>query len=198
MQDFSVHVSSSGNSNSFINTYFASKKIIRTLTTIVMAAFIFSALSASIVLATEFDIVATKQTKQDKIKELIRTSGMEKTIDQMIPKTVTQQFALVGKLRQDIPKSLLSDLADQTTLEMMASKKLFLDALVPVYDRHMTESEVSALIKIYRDPELISILKKIPALNHDSREVARYWGKAVSDKVFRHMSDKLMNKGFKI
>lgn len=148
--------------------------------------------------ASEFDFISAEPTKREKIKDLIQASGMEAMINQMIPKAVTRQFALVGSLRKDIPRNLLSDLADQTTLEMLASKKIFLEALVPVYDRHMTETEISTLLEIYQNPVLVGILKKIPALTHDSREVAKYWGKAISSKVFRNMSSKLMHNGYKI
>lgn len=198
MHDSPVSVSRDSNSppaTSARKNFFGSIAIV---TPLLLAMTLFLLLPISFAKAAEFDFISAEATKSDKIRDLIKISGMETMISQMIPTAVTQQFALVGSLRKDIPRSLLRNLANQTTLEMMASKRNFLEALVPVYDRHMTMSEISALLEIYKNPVLVSILKKIPALTHDSREVAKYWGKAVSNKVFRHLSEKLMHKGYRI
>jgi hypothetical protein len=59
----------------------------------------------------------------------------------------------------------------------------FLDRVVPVHEKHLTDPELDALIEFYRTPEGQSVLSKLPIIGQESMMIGQMWSMEVADKL---------------
>ena len=82
--------------------------------------------------------------------------GAEQGFKQQVPDASPEQLAKVDKLFDDIFKSLPVD-------EMM-------DAIVPIYQKHLTKADLAAVTAFYSSPAGQKILKEMPAIMSEAMQ----------------------------
>lgn len=108
----------------------------------------------------------TEMTKQMKM-------GAEDGFKQKVPDATPEQLAKVDKLFDSLFASLPID-------EMM-------DAIVPIYQKHLTKSDLAAITAFYSSPVGQKVLKELPAIMSESMQA----GGDIGRRVFAAKSHEL-------
>jgi hypothetical protein len=96
--------------------------------------------------------------------------GAEDGFKQKVPDATPEQLAKVDQLFDNLFSSLPID-------EMM-------DAIVPIYQRHLTKSDLAAMTAFYSSPVGQKVLKELPAIVAESMQA----GGEIGRKVFAEKS----------
>ena len=99
-----------------------------------------------------------------------------------------QQRAIIhDNLKRQTPRVSPEDLArlDQFTTDIMKDLPVdgMLDDMVPVYQRHLTKSDVAAMSAFYSSPTGQKLLREMPAMTAESMQAASPRIQALMDKV---------------
>jgi len=99
-----------------------------------------------------------------------------------------QQRAIIhDNLKRQTPRVSPEDLArlDQFTTDIMKDLPVdgMLDDMVPVYQRHLTKSDVEAMSAFYSSPTGQKLLREMPAMTAESMQAASPRIQALMDKV---------------
>ena len=62
--------------------------------------------------------------------------------------------------------------------------------LSPVYEKHLTETEMNEIIKFYNSPVGKKLAEKTPSIMAESMQVGQTWGQAVGQKVMAKLKEK--------
>jgi hypothetical protein len=111
--------------------------------------------------------------RHEKILELLELTGIAGLADQIVEGTV-------GPLRQampDVPAELWDGFADGV------DRQGFIDLVIPVHDKHLTDPEIDALIGFYRTPEGQSVLSKLPIIGQESMMIGQMWSMQVAEDL---------------
>lgn len=95
------------------------------------------------------------QTLNEMVKQM--KLGAEDGFKQKIPNATTEQLAKVDRLFDTIFSALPVD-------EMM-------DAMVPIYQKHLTKSDLMAITAFYSSPPGQKILKELPGIMSEAMQV---------------------------
>jgi len=107
----------------------------------------------------------------------------------------TQQMEQVFDQMMDIQKNAVGDAVDDefwSELKKEISKDAFkelIDLVVPIYKKHLSESEIDAIIAFYESEAGQSLLKKSPLIMAESMQVGATWGQALAEKILSKMED---------
>ena len=87
-----------------------------------------------------------------------------------------------------VPPEFWQKLSDELTTER------FLKVMVPVYEKHLTQQEVRAMIAFYKTPEGKSVIAKLPALTQESMAM----GAALGQELAQEFVGRARATGYKI
>ena len=123
-------------------------------------------------------------SKHDKIKQLIMMTGSP----QMALDLMKQQMAVIKK-SLPLPPKAQDDFADQ----FVAAVKLdeFVDLLIPVYSRHLSEEEVDGLLAFNRTPLGQKILKTLPVIMAECGDAGQKWGSELGLRIGRDIIERV-------
>ena len=99
--------------------------------------------------------------------------GAEQGFKQKVPDATPEQLAKVDKLFDNLFSSMPID-------EMM-------DAIVPIYQKHLTKADLAAMMAFYSSPVGQKVLKELPAILAESMQA----GGEIGRKVFAERSQQL-------
>jgi hypothetical protein len=119
------------------------------------------------------------------LKKMLDAAGTEETF-----KTAIKQ--MMGMLKQqnaNVPDSVWSDFEKEFS---MTSMDELVDMLAPVYQKHMTESDLSKIIEFYQTPVGKKYAEKTPLIMAESMQVGQQWGMRIGQKF----QEKLKEKGY--
>lgn len=118
-----------------------------------------------------------ESTKRKKIRKLLEITGSAKlglqVVDQMIASFKQGMPNVPDKFWTEFRKDL-----DEQGL---------IDLIVPIYDKHLTETEVTKLLEFYQTPVGKSYIKKLPAITRESQMAGQKWGREIGQKVMRRL-----------
>ncbi|MEM8524436.1 MAG: DUF2059 domain-containing protein [Bacteroidota bacterium] len=103
-----------------------------------------------------------------------------------------QRFELVMNQLIDVQAPLLNTLPPDFAEELKAEIKKdgfsqLYDLLIPIYQEHLSEKEVDAIIVFYESPEGKSLIEKTPFIMQESMQVGRIWGEQLGQKIAERM-----------
>ncbi|SEP60484.1 DUF2059 domain-containing protein [Flavobacterium urocaniciphilum] len=119
-------------------------------------------------------------TKKEKIKQLVVLTGSGNLgvsiADNMI----------------EIFKKNAPNIEDQFWNEFKKEIKPddLVNLVVPIYDKHFTESEIDDLIKFYNTPVGKKMISKLPEIMQESMEVGQRWGEEIGEKALKKLKEK--------
>ena len=112
-------------------------------------------------------------TKKEKIRTLLTISGTGKNGLQVI-QLLLENYK---KTMPNIPASFW----DEFTKSLNADE--LVELLIPVYDKHFSESEIEALIVFYQSDIGKKFVEKQPLIANDGAEAGRKWGERIAKKI---------------
>jgi hypothetical protein len=120
----------------------------------------------------------------EKIHTLIEVMGGDSMFEEMIWSMVEPMELMVPEVPPEWWDMFITRVLETDFLEM----------LVPLYARHLTEAEIDALIEFYGSPIGQAILGKLPALMQDSMYLGQMWGA----EVYQDLIDELESMGHEV
>jgi hypothetical protein len=130
------------------------------------------ALAASPLIAAEGQSDA-EAARQAKIVELLELTGIADLADQIVEGTV----APLRQAMPDVPAEWWDQYAEGVDTQN------FLDRVIPVHDKHLTDAELEALLVFYRTPEGQSVLSKLPIIGQESMMIGQMWSMQVGEDL---------------
>ena len=164
---------------------------------IITFALIFAA-SAALAQTTSNRPSTTTTPVQSKPAATKNKTGADKTVDIRTLLTLTQAGEMAVQMMQEMLNSYRQGLP-QVPDEFWAgfAKKIktedLVDMLVPVYDRHLTHSEVVSLIGFFEGPVGKKLISVQPSIMKESMQVGQQWGEKISNEV----TAELQKKGYR-
>jgi uncharacterized protein len=120
---------------------------------------------------------ATKEEKARKPLDVMNAGAMGvQMVDQML-----------GSMKQNLPTAS-PEFFDGFRKQVNAAE--FVDLLVPIYAKHLSEEEMDALTAFFSSPVGKSFLAKQPAIMTDSMAAGSAWGEKIAAKVVEELMKK--------
>jgi len=125
-------------------------------------------------------------------------TGANKTADIRTLLTLTQAGELAVQMMQEMLNSYrrgLPQVPDEFWVGFAKKIKTedLVDMLVPVYDRHLTHSEVISLIGFFEGPVGKKLISVQPSIMRESMQVGQQWGEKIGNEV----TAELQKKGYR-
>jgi hypothetical protein len=119
------------------------------------------------------------------LKKMMEVSGAIQSY-----KGAIDQFIKMFKERQS---NIPNEVWDEMTVEL---NKIGIEDLVtmtlPVYQRHLTEADIKAIIAFYETPAGKKFAEKTPMITKESMQAGQEWGKKIGEAI----GEKLKAKGY--
>lgn len=118
------------------------------------------------------------------LKKMFAVSGSEETF-----KSVVSQMFVMFKQNKNVPDDVWADLEKEflkTSMDQLA------EMLAPVYEKHLTQSDLEQVIKFYESPVGAKFAAKNPIIMQESMQVGQQWGAAIG----RQFEERLKEKGY--
>jgi hypothetical protein len=125
-------------------------------------------------------------------------TGTNKTADIRTLLTLTQAGEMAVQMMQEMLNSYrqrLPQVPDEFWVGFAKKIKTedMVDMLVPIYDRHLTHSEVVALIGFFEGPVGKKLISVQPSIMRESMQVGQQWGEKIGNEV----TAELQKKGYR-
>ena len=146
---------------------------------------LFLTLSLPLLLAqTPGDVPATRED----VMKLFDTMNIHEQMRLVMESVLKQQRAMIhDSLRKRTPQITDEELAhlDQLTTDVMKDMPTdtLLDDMIPVYQKHLTKSDVDAMNTFYASPTGQKLMREMPAMTSESMQAAAPHMQAMMDKI---------------
>ena len=70
-----------------------------------------------------------------------------------------------------------------------------IDLIVPIYDKHLNQGEVKAIIKFYESPAGKKLTSVLPQITQESMMAGQKWGMALGQKVVKRLQEQGIQPG---
>lgn len=115
-------------------------------------------------------------------------STVSKTADIKTLLTLTKSGELAVQMMQEmlnVYRQGLPQVPEEFWLGFAKKVKTedLVDMLVPIYDRHLTHSEVTALIEFFQSPVGKKLVSVQPEIMKESMQVGQQWGERIGNEV---------------
>ena len=125
-------------------------------------------------------------------------TGANKAADIRTLLTLTQAGEMAVQMMQEMLNSYrqgLPQVPDEFWVGFAKKIKTedLVDMLVPIYDRHLTHSEVVSLIGFFEGPVGKKLISVQPSIMKESMQVGQQWG----EKIGNEMTAELQKKGYR-
>lgn len=125
--------------------------------------------------------VAFGQTnsKQQKIKQLLVVTGSGNLSIQMM-KSIMGSYQ---KSHPQIPQEFWNNFMQEVKADDLEK------IIIPIYDKHFTETEIDDLVKFYNTPAGKKMIEKMPLIMQESMSAGRIWGKEIAERVAARLKE---------
>lgn len=107
------------------------------------------------------------------IRKLLELTGSRNMVNQM-------KGELMAQFRQASP-TLPTEMFDEMLAEMKPED--LEEAIIPIYVKHFTESDIKQLIAFYESPFGRKVMSKLPEIMQESNQVGAEWGQNIVTRV---------------
>lgn len=117
--------------------------------------------------------------KERDIRRFLEITGAR----QLAAQTLKQTIGVYRKSMPNVPAKFWDELIAQFDASEL------IDQLVPVYDKHLSQEDLTALIAFYESPAGRSYTRALPKISADSSAVGQRWGEAMAKRVNKKLSE---------
>ncbi len=130
----------------------------------------------------------TTATSQSKTQTTKSKTGVNKTADIKTLLTLTKSGELAVSMMQEMLNSYRQGLPQVpeefwTKFAKKVKTEDLVEMLVPIYDRHLTHSEVTSLIEFFQSPVGKKLVSVQPEIMKESMQVGQAWGEKLANEV---------------
>ncbi len=116
---------------------------------------------------------AAHADKKDDIRRLLRLTGSGDLGKQV----ATQLLGTFKAQNPKVPQKFWDDFAKEIKAEDL------IEMVVPIYDKHLSQEDIKAVIAFYETPTGKRFVKALPQLTQESMAAGQKWGMALAQKV---------------
>jgi uncharacterized protein len=116
---------------------------------------------------------APETQKQKDIRKLLKITGSGELGTQVMG----QMIGNMKKAMPQVPEKFWGDFMKEVHTEELV------DLIVPVYDRNLTQGDVTELIRFYESPTGKKFVSVLPKITQESMVVGEKWGRELAMKV---------------
>jgi len=113
------------------------------------------------------------QTKKQDIVKLLEIMDVKAQAMQMIDLMLPSMQAMVPGAPAEFWTKFKSGIKTETFMEM----------LIPIYDKHLSQDDIKNLIKFYESPTGKKFIKVMPSLTQDAYKAGEKWGEKLAQDV---------------
>jgi hypothetical protein len=119
-------------------------------------------------------------------KQLMEASRVRKTLEESVGAMVAQGKSSAGDNAEKLPEGFWEELEK----EMHKQIPSLMESLVPVYAKHFTKEELTALIEFYGTPAGKKLAEKQPLIMQESMVAGSSWGAKIGQEVAERLAKK--------
>lgn len=140
-------------------------------------------LSSFLLMGGVFAQSAGTSSYEKKLAKMMKAQGVEETFKSSVGMMV-KQFKMINT---EVPAEVWDEL--ETEFEKASIDEL-ITMLVPVYQKHLSESDLDGIIKFYDSPIGKKLAKATPAISQESMQVGQQWGMKIGEIVAKRLEEK--------
>jgi uncharacterized protein len=117
-----------------------------------------------------------------KLKRMMEVAGTQASFQVAIK----QMLVMFRQQKTNVPENVWNEFEkefSQTSLDDLVTM------LVPVYEKHMTESDLDKVIEFYQTPVGKKFAEKTPLIMQESMQVGQSWGMKIGEKFAARMKE---------
>lgn len=154
-------------------------------------------LLSAVALAQE--VSNTNSATRDQIMKLFEVMHIRQQMRLVMQGMVKQQSSLVrDTIRQRYPQITDEEMAQMNdyTVESMKDFPLdgILDDMIPVYQKHLTQPDVEAMIAFYSSPTGQKLMQEMPAMTSEGLQAAYPRMQKQMEKVMQRVEERMKEK----
>ncbi len=123
---------------------------------------------------------AQSTSKIQKINQLLELTGSGKMAIQMMDQIMGSLKTTHSKTSEDFLKEFKKEVKAEDLTNM----------IIPIYDKHYTESDIDQLIAFYNSPIGKKMISTMPQVIQESMVVGQTWGKQIIEKIQAKLKEK--------
>ena|SRR5690349_18334869 len=139
----------------------------------------------SVLIAPLGETFAQVDSYKATLKKVLEVAGTEENFKVAIK----QMFGMFKQQNSNVPDSFWEEAEKEFSETSMDD---LVDMLSPVYQKHMTESDLKKIIEFYQTPAGKKYAEKTPLILQESMQVGQQWGMKIAQRV----QEKLKEKGY--
>ena len=136
--------------------------------------------------------------KQRDIEKLLEMTGALAIGQQMSAAIVAQMTQVLRQARPDIPERMIAVLPDEVNAVIKENIPRFKEAIIPLYHKHFTESDIKGLIRFYSTDLGRKTIQVMPVLLNESMQVGQQWGRALGPTVEQRIKARFKKDGYEL
>ena len=146
---------------------------------------------------------AEERSKEDAIRELIELTGMtalaQQVAKQMVQVTVQESWKQLKKFYPRAPDHLRILIEEELNIAFGESIPVYIDAVIVIYSKYYTISEVNELVMFYKSDLGRKITRVTPELTAETMALGEKWGRhIVGPLAAERVRDKLRHEGYEL
>lgn len=140
---------------------------------LLVIAFVFLAAAAS----------AQNKTYPATLKKYMEATGSLETFKTVINSMMTQFKSMYPSVPDEVWAEFTKEFSGTSLDDLVA-------LMAPVYEKHLTETDLNEVIKFYNTPVGKKVADKTPVITQESMAVGQTWGMQVAAKIQAKMKEK--------
>jgi len=153
-------------------------------------------LSAAAAIFLTLAAPALAEAKQDKIRALLKLTNANATATKTSDALADQMLASLQNNNPSVPPTAWLVMQQELDEAFNASVPQLVEAMVPLYDRHFTESELDDLMAFYSTPTGRKTLVAVPALMQESMAVGQKMAPQITEKAVQKAMIRIREMGY--
>jgi hypothetical protein len=166
------------------------------LTALVAIAAFGAALAAP---AIAEDAPASDRTAET--RKLMDATGVLQ-FSQVLSQSIVMQFSKAMKARRpDLPPeayTIVNEEVNKLVGEEMTRKGGYIDQVIPLYNKYLSQEDVRGLLKFYASPLGKKLVSTLPLLTRESMQVGQQWAQGLGPKLDQRLKARFAEKGIKM
>lgn len=123
---------------------------------------------------------AQSTSKSQKINQLLELTGSGKMAIQMMNQMMSNFKTNHSKASEEFWEDFKKEVKAEDLTNM----------IIPIYDKHYTESDIDQLIAFYNSPIGKKMISTMPQVMQESMIAGQAWGKQISEKIQAKIKEK--------
>jgi len=144
-----------------------------------------AALSLLLLISTTLAFSQDNASYKSSLKKMIQVSGSEVAYKGI----VNQMITMFKQQQSNVPAEFWNEFSAEMNRDAVGQ---LVEMLTPIYQKHLTESDIQSVISFYETPVGRKFAEKTPLITQESMQAGQEWGKQIGERVM----EKLRTKGY--